>query len=83
MGCGLDAAMMETRYVGFWWSWAMRWWWRGDCGSNGLWVLVDLGGCGMGYGLVFRWPNQCWYGDWVAELVVFVFRWSVGGGCAW
>ena len=34
---------------------------------------MDLGGRGMGYGLVFRWPNRCWYGDWVAGLVVLVF----------
>ena len=46
--------------MGFWWSWAMRWWQRGDCGSDGpwvLWVSVDLGGHGMGCGLVFRSPN--------------------------
>ena len=30
----------------------MRWWHRRDCGSDGLWVLVDLGGHGMGCGLV-------------------------------
>ena len=62
----------------------MRWWQRGDCRFDGLWVLVDLGGCGMGCGLVFRWPNRCWYGVWVTRLVVvwclsgcgLVFRWS-------
>ena len=51
----------------------MRWWRRRDCGSNGLWVLMDLGGHGMSCGLVFRWLNWCWYGDWVARLVVLVF----------
>ena len=38
----------------------------------------------MGYGLVFRWLNWCWYGVWVTGLVVvwclsgcgFVFGWS-------
>ena len=30
----------------------------------------------MGCGLVFRWLNKCWYGDWVARLVVLVFGWS-------
>ena len=62
---------------------------RGDCGSDGLWVLVDLGGHGMGCGLVFRWLNRCWYGDWMAGLVVLVFGgmgwavdyWFVGGFC--
>ena len=58
----------------------MRWSRRGDCGSDGLWVLVDLGGHGMGCGLVFRWLNRCWYGDWVAELVVLVFG-GHGMGC--
>ena len=65
----------------------MRWWRRRDCGSNGLWVLMDLGGHGMSCGLVFRWLNWCWYGDWVARLVVLVFVgmgwvmdcWFVGG----
>ena len=51
----------------------MQWWRHRDCGSDGLWVLVDLGGHGMGCGLVFRWPNRCWYGDWAARLVVLVF----------
>ena len=67
----------------------MRWSRRGDCGSDGLWVLVDLGGHGMGCGLVFRWLNRCWYGDWMAGLVVLVFGgmgwavdyWFVGGFC--
>ena len=79
MGYGSDGAMVETRFVGFWWSWVMQWWQHGDCGSDGLWVLVDLGGHEMGYELVLRWPNWCWYGDWVAGLVV----WCFGGGCAW
>ena len=79
MGYGLDGAMVETRFVGFWWSWVMQWWQHGDCGSDGLRVLVDLGGHEMGYELVLRWPNRCWYGDWVAGLVV----WCFGGGCAW
>ena len=52
----------------------------GDCGSDGLWVLVDLGGHGIGYGLVSRWPNRCWYSDWVAGLVVLVFG-GHGMGC--
>ena len=30
--------------------------------------------------MVFRWPNQCWYGDWVAGLVVLVFG-GHGMGC--
>ena len=34
----------------------------------------------MGCGLVFRWLNRCWYGDWVAELVVLVFG-GHGMGC--
>ena len=51
----------------------MRWWRRGDCGSDGLWVLVDLDGHGMDCGLVFMWLNRCWYGDWMAGLVVLVF----------
>lgn len=76
VGCRSVGAMVDSRSVGFWWSWVMRWWRRGDCGSNGLWVLVDLDGHGMGYGLVFRWPNWCWYGDWEAGLVVLVFGWS-------
>ena len=79
MGYGLDGAMVETRFVGFWWSWVMQWWQHGDCGLDGLRVLVDLGGHKMGYELVLRWPNRCWYGDWVAGLVV----WCFGGGCAW
>ena len=54
----------------------MLWWWHWDCGLDGLWVLVDCGGHEMGCGLVFRWPNRCWYGDWVAGLVVLVFGWS-------
>ena len=39
--------------------------------------------------MVFRWPNRCWYGDWMAGLVVLVFGgmgwavdyWFVGGFC--
>ena len=58
----------------------MRWWRHGDCGLDGLWVLVDLGGHGMGCGLVFMWPNRCWYGDWMAGLVVLVFG-GHGMGC--
>ena len=58
----------------------MRWSRRGDCGSDGLWVLVDLGGHGMGCRLVFMWPNRCWYGDWMAGLVVLVFG-GHGMGC--
>ena len=30
--------------------------------------------------MVFRWPNRCWYGDWVAGLVVLVFG-GHGMGC--
>ena len=37
--------------------------------------------------MVFRWPNRCWYGDWVVGLVVLVLVgmgwavdcWFVGG----
>ena len=58
----------------------MRWWRRGDCGSYGLWVLVDLGGHRMDCGLVFKWPNWCRNGDWVAGLVVLVFG-GHGMGC--
>ena len=41
---------------------------------------MDLGGHEMGYELVLRWPNRCWYGDWVAGLVVLVFG-GHGMGC--
>ena len=55
----------------------MRWWQCGDCGLDGLWVLVDLGGHGIGCGLVFRWSNQCGYCIWVVGLVVVCCL----GGC--
>ena len=44
-----------------------------------VWVCVVVGGlCRLA--VVFRWPNRCWYGDWVAGLVVLVFG-GHGMGC--
>ena len=74
VGYGSDRVVVETSAVGFWWSWAMRWWQCGDCGLDGLWVLVGLGGHRMGCGLVFRW---LWVGVWVARSVVV---WCLGVG---
>ena len=37
-----------------------------------------MGGCSLA--VVFRWPNRCLYGDWVAGLVVLVFG-GHGMGC--
>ena len=44
-----------------------------------VWVCVVVGGlCRLA--VVFRWPNRCWYGDWVVGLVVLVFG-GHGMGC--
>ena len=55
-----------------------------DCGLERLWVSVDLGGHGMGCGLVslggsisvgmvIGWPDWRWFGDWCLGASFFFF----------
>ena len=83
--------------MGLWWRhelWVFGGYRRCDGGSVEIvvrmgygfwWILVGMGWavgwCLGGCGLVFRWPDQWWFGVWCLGVGFFFVLFVVGGVC--